>query len=79
MGRRVKEEGESECRSVIDRIRVEPPGEITLPERGQTSLWSSVTREPWPTDSGRQADMSAAGNTSITAGNDVVRLARAHG
>ena len=45
---------------IIDRIRVEPPGEITLPERGQTSLWSSVTREPWPTDTGRQADMSAA-------------------
>src|SRR6516162_2553821 len=60
MGRRVKEEGESESRSIIDRIRVEPPGDITLPERGQTSLWSSVTREPWPTDSGRQADMSAA-------------------
>ena len=60
MGRRVEEEGESECRSVIDRIRVEPPGDITLPEKGQTSLWSSVTREPWPTDSGRQADMSAA-------------------
>src|SRR5215470_8415227 len=60
MGRRVKEEGESESRSVTDRIRVEPPGEITLPERGQTSLWSSVTREPRPTDSGRQADMSAA-------------------
>ena len=60
MGRRVKEEGESESRSVIDRIRVEPPSEITLPERGQTSLWSSVTREPRPTDKGRQADMSAA-------------------
>src|SRR5271166_2450143 len=44
----------------MDRIRVEPPGDITLPEKGQTSLWSSVTREPWPTDSGRQADMSAA-------------------
>src|SRR3954464_14970296 len=60
MGRRVEEEGGSERRSVIDRIRVEPPGEITLPERGQTSLWSSVTREPRPTDSGRQAEMSAA-------------------
>src|SRR5271166_946774 len=43
----------------MDRIRVEPPGDITLPEKGQTSLWSSVTREPWLTDSGRQADMSA--------------------
>ena len=60
MGRRVKEEGESEGWSVTDQIRVEPSGEITLPERGRTSLWSSVTREPWPTDKGRQADMSAA-------------------
>jgi RNA-directed DNA polymerase len=60
MGRRVKEEGGSERWSVTDQIRVEPSGEITLPERGQTSLWSSVTREPRPTDKGRQADMSAA-------------------
>src|SRR3954447_21779553 len=29
-------------------------------ETGLTSLWSSVTREPWPTDSGGKADMSAA-------------------
>ena len=27
---------------VRSRPMVEPPGEITLPERGQTSLWSSV-------------------------------------
>src|SRR5436305_11305324 len=60
MGRRVEEEGGSERWSVNDQIRVEPSGEITLPERGQTSLWSSVTREPRPTDQGRQADMSAA-------------------
>src|SRR5438876_7465906 len=44
----------------MGRIGVEPPGDITLPERVQTSLWSFVTRESWPTDSGRQADMSAA-------------------
>src|SRR3984893_17739562 len=37
-----------------------PPGTMTPPERAPTSLKSSVTREPWPTDSGRQADMSAA-------------------
>ena len=60
MGRRVKEEGERESWSVIDQIRVEPSGEITLPESGQTSLRSSVTREPRPTDRGRQADRSAA-------------------
>src|SRR3954451_23608960 len=29
-------------------------------ESGLTSLGCSVTREPWPTDSGGQADMSAA-------------------
>src|SRR3979411_1984134 len=60
MGRRVKEEGESEGWSVIDQSRRDPPSTIPLPERGQTSLWSSVTREPRPTDTGRQADMSAA-------------------
>jgi hypothetical protein len=38
MGRRVKDEGESECRSVIERIGVEPPGEITPRESGPTSL-----------------------------------------
>src|SRR5206468_2751892 len=29
-------------------------------ESGLTSLGCSVTREPWPTDKGRQADMAAA-------------------
>src|SRR6266481_7477240 len=35
---------------------------MTSPRResGLTSLGCSVTREPWPTDSGRQAEMSAA-------------------
>src|SRR3954447_20339749 len=44
----------------MERIGVEPAGDSTPPEREQTSLWSSVTREPWPTDSGSKADMSAA-------------------
>ena len=65
MGRRVEEGGKSECRPITGRIGVEPPGEITPRESGLTSLWSSVTREPWPTDSGRQADMSA---TAMLAG-----------
>ena len=38
MGRRVEDEGGSECRPVIGRIRVEPSGEITLRESGLTSL-----------------------------------------
>ena len=42
---RVKECGESECRSVIERIGVEPQGDITLRESGQTSTWSFSTRE----------------------------------
>jgi hypothetical protein len=60
MGRRVKDEGESECRPGTGRIGVEPRGDITSPERGQTSLGSSVTREPRPTDSGGKADLSRA-------------------
>ena len=44
MGWRVEEEGGSECRSVIGRIRVEPSGEITPCESGLTSLWCLRTR-----------------------------------
>src|SRR5947209_19233428 len=60
MSRRVKDGGTSECRPVTGRTGVEPPGDITPPERGQTSLGSSITREPWPTDSGGNADRSQA-------------------
>src|SRR5437764_1387092 len=77
MRRRGRDEGASQCRSVMDRIEGESPTEMGRPRRscrpprrwrttsphresGLTSLGSSVTREPWPTDSGRQADMSAA-------------------
>jgi hypothetical protein len=59
MSRRVKDEGASERRPVTGRIGVELPGDITPPERAQTSLGSSLTREPWPTDSGGKADLSA--------------------
>ena len=38
MGRRVEEEGGSQRRPVMGRIRVEPWGEITLRESGLTSL-----------------------------------------
>ena len=57
---RVREEGASEGRPVMGRIGVASSVNITPPARAQTSLWSFVTRESWPTDSGRQADMSAA-------------------
>ena len=39
LGGRVEDEGGSECRPVIGRIRVEPSGEITLRDSGRTSLW----------------------------------------
>ena len=44
MGWRVEEEGGSECRPVIGRIRVEPSGEFTRRESGLTSLWCLRTR-----------------------------------
>ena len=44
MGRRVKDEGGSEGRSVIERIGVEPSGEITPRESGPTSLGCLRTR-----------------------------------
>jgi hypothetical protein len=44
MGRRVEDEGGSQCRSVIGRIGVEPPGEITPRESGPTSLGCLRTR-----------------------------------
>jgi len=44
MGRRVADEGGSEGRSVIGRIGVEPPGEITPRESGPTSLGCLRTR-----------------------------------
>ena len=46
MGRRVEDEGESECRPVIGRIGIESSDKITLRESGLTSLRSFVTRKP---------------------------------
>src|SRR3954451_17876082 len=77
MRQRGRDEGGSQCRSVMDRIKGESSTKMDLPRRscrptcrwkttaphresGLTSLGCSVTREPWPTDSGRQAEMSAA-------------------
>jgi hypothetical protein len=48
MGRRVKDEGGSEGRSVIERIGVEPPGAITPRESGPTSLGCLRTRPSDP-------------------------------
>ena len=39
---RVREAGESECRSVMDRIRVRT---LPCPERGLTSGWSWIARK----------------------------------
>ena len=44
MGWRVEEEGGSECRPVMGRIRVGPWGEITVRESGLTSLGCLRTR-----------------------------------
>jgi RNA-directed DNA polymerase len=46
MGLRVREDGGSQRRPVIGRIGVEPEGDITPRESGQTSVWSFITREP---------------------------------
>ena len=44
MERRVEDEGGSERRPVIERLGVEPPGEIILCESGLTSLGCLRTR-----------------------------------
>ena len=45
MGLRVKDDGKSEGRPVMGRIGVEPRGDITPRESGQTSIRSFITRE----------------------------------
>jgi N-terminal domain of reverse transcriptase len=62
MRQRRRDEGTSQRRSVVDRIEGESPPRTRSPRRdsGLTSLGCSVTREPWPTDNGRQAEMTAA-------------------
>ena len=77
MRQRGRDEGGSQGRSVMDRIKGESSTKMGRPRRscrptcrwrttsphresGLTSLGCSVTREPRLTDSGRQADMSAA-------------------
>src|SRR5262249_9105514 len=45
MKQRVDEDGESEGPAVMDGIEVEPMGNITSRESGQTSIWSLSTRE----------------------------------
>ena len=66
-GRPVMDRIEGESPTEMGRLRRSCPPthhwRTTSPHResGLTSLGSSVTREPRLTDSGRQADMSAAG------------------
>jgi hypothetical protein len=45
MGRRVRDEGQSECRPVMGWIGVAPEGNITPRASGLTSFGSFVTRE----------------------------------
>jgi hypothetical protein len=46
MGLRVKEDGASESRSVMERIGIEPiNGKIIPRESEQTSIWSFLSRE----------------------------------
>src|SRR5262249_54861697 len=59
-GRRVKDEGGSERRPLTGWIGAELQGDIAPPEREPTSLGSSITRGPRPTDSGGKADLSQA-------------------
>ena len=74
MGRRVKDGGGSECRPVTGRIGVEPTGDITPPEREPTSLGSSLTREPRPTDSGEQSRSVTGGNARWCGSRPCARL-----
>ena len=73
MGLRVQDEGASERRPVIGRIAGEAPTvDIPALAREQTSLGSSLTREPWPTDQGSKADMSAAEKLAGAAPDPVI-------
>jgi hypothetical protein len=46
MGLRAKEDGESESRSVTERIGIEPANGKIIPRASeQTSIWSFLTRE----------------------------------
>jgi hypothetical protein len=45
MGLLVWEDGESECRSVIERTGAESIDNIASRESGPTSIWSLITRE----------------------------------
>ena len=61
MGRRVKDGGGSESRSVMERIGVAPThiGDITPRENGQTSAGSGVTRNGTVTPKQEFVEMGA--------------------
>ena len=74
MGRRVEEEGRSECRPVIGRIRVEPSGEITPRESGLTSPWCLRTR---PSEQlAREAEQMTAASLLVRPPADSARQPR---
>ena len=57
----VEEDGASECHLVTRWIGVEPTGNITPRESGQTSIWSFITRELGKTTKGEK-QMTASNN-----------------
>jgi RNA-directed DNA polymerase len=67
---RVEEVGKSECRPVIRRIRVEPYGNITRPEREQTSKWSLSAKEPVEPDKKGEKQMTTKVG-AVSGGADV--------
>jgi hypothetical protein len=62
-GQRGWDQGASKRRSVIERIEGESPtDDMPSRESGLTSLWSFLTREPWPTDPGVRRRYVSRGN-----------------
>jgi RNA-directed DNA polymerase len=69
MGLRVREDGESESRPVMGRIGVEPNGDITSRESGQTSIRSFITRELGkPTKEAKQMTVNPTAQAETMAG-----------
>jgi hypothetical protein len=92
MRQRGRDEGASQCRSVMDRIKGESSTRMGRPRRsgrptyrwratspgrenGLTSLWSSVTREPRLTDSGRTSRNVGSRNACWCGSRACARLA----
>jgi len=69
MGLRVREDGKSESRAVMERTGVEPNGDITSRESGPTSIWSFITRElGQPTKEAKQMTVNSIAQAEMMAG-----------